>query len=171
MPRIRQFFVVIFHCALVPLVQGQLLEQNIKIAPDVSRGTPLFSGSSVTLITDLRVQVSTPPGSTRPAIRKAVVSSLAEPISASQRAVVYNKSMQAFGLFSGEITFALQSGVDVKSLGLGRDTDPRVLGPAGVYVVNVMSGSEFLRVVTLLKSVRGVSWVEPSIDYIPEAIE
>jgi hypothetical protein len=155
----------------MPLARGQLVEQMIQFAPENSKAIPLFAGSRIGLIPDRRVQIIAPPGSTQPTVRKAVTSSLEEPISASQRAVVYNTSMQAYGLLSGEITFAAQSGFDPRSLGLGSAAGPRPLGPPDLYVLNVTSGSEFVRIFTLLKNARGVKWVEPSVEYIPEAIE
>ena len=79
--------------------------------------------------------------------------------------------MQAYGLLSGEITFAAQSGFNPRSLDLDSAAGPRPLGPPDVYVLNVTSGAEYVRIFTLLKNARGVKWVEPSVEYIPEAIE
>ena len=140
-------------------------------APDPSQVIPLFAGSSIGLIPDKRVQISRSTETMQPPMRKAVSASLEDPISSLQRAVVYNKSMQAYGLLSGEITFAMQSGLDAISLDWGSASGPRPLGPPDVYVVNAASGTEFVRIFNMLKSARGVKWVEPSVDYIAEAIE
>lgn len=140
-------------------------------APEPSQVIPLFVGSSIGLIPDKRVQISRSTETMQPPMRKAVSASLEDPISSLQRAVVYNKSMQAYGLLSGEITFAVQSGLNATSLDWGSASGPRPLGPPDVYVVNAASGAEFVRIFNLLKSAGGVKWVEPSVEYIAEAIE
>jgi hypothetical protein len=171
MIRANKEFVFAVVALLVPLAGAQVLEQTMVGAPESPEVTPLFVGASIGLVPDRRVRISAPSGPAQLSVRKAVIASLEDPISSSQRAVVYNKSMQAYGLLSGEITFAMQSGLDAISLDWGSASGPRPLGPPDVYVVNAASGTEFVRIFNMLKSAIGVKWVEPSVEYIAEAIE
>jgi hypothetical protein len=153
------------------LADAQLVEQLTISTPEPSEVVPLFAGSSIGLIPGKRVQLSAPAGVVRSTVRVAVDSSLEDLISESRRGVVFNKSMQAYGLLSGEITFAMQPGLDVNSLDWGSAPGPRPLGPPDVYVVNAATGAEFVHIFNILKKANAVKWVEPSVEYIPEAIE
>ena len=101
----------------------------------------------------------------------AVVATEQDPLGPTSPGIVYNYSMQLYGLVSGELSFELKPGVDPQSLAWGSTGAPKVLVPPFVYVVNVTSGAEFLRVLAMLQKSTRVRWVEPSIRYVPEVIE
>ena len=166
-----KFIVLAFTFVITPLAQGQLLEQMVEVAPEESQVVPLFAGSSIGLLPDKRVQVISNPETKQSISRKAVSAALGEPISASYRGVVFNSSMQSFGLLSGEIAFGLRANLEIKALRLEPGVNPRPLGPPGVYLVSVSSGTDFIRVFSALKNSRQVTWVEPAVEYIAEVIE
>jgi hypothetical protein len=101
----------------------------------------------------------------------AVVATERDPLGPTSPGIVYNYSMQLYGLVSGELSFELKPGVDPRGLAWAPTAAPKVLVAPHVYVVNVTSGAEFLRVFTMLQKSTGVRWVEPSIRYVPEVIE
>jgi hypothetical protein len=94
-----------------------------------------------------------------------------DPLGPTRPGIVYNYSMQLYGLVSGELSFELRPGADARALNWARTTPPELLVPPSVYLVRVVSGAEFLRVFTMLQTSADVRWVEPAIRYIPEAIE
>ena len=104
-------------------------------------------------------------------IKAASVAVASDPINQRVRGVVFNYAMQAYGLVSGEIAFEARKGFDPRSMSWATTTAPKVLVAPSIYVVNAPTGSEFLRVMSMLKGHESVRWVEPSVDYIPIAIE
>ena len=104
-------------------------------------------------------------------IKAATVVSTSDPINQRVRGVVFNYAMQAYGLVSGEIAFEVVPGFNARSLNWAGTPTPTVLVAPSIYVVNAPTGSEFVRVISMLKSSKSVRWVEASVDYIPIAIE
>lgn len=104
-------------------------------------------------------------------IKSVTLAASSDPISFRERGVVFNYGMRAFGLISGEIAFEVLPDVDPRSLSWVATPPPKLLVPPSVYVVNAPTGSEFLRVMSMLKKSKSVRWAEPSVNYIPFAIE
>jgi len=97
--------------------------------------------------------------------------SLSDEISSEQRGLVYNYSMQAYGLTAGEIMFAAQPSFDVRNLVWAPTAAPRSIGATGMFVVNVGSGLEFVRVLRMLKDSSSIKWVEPSVEYVDNIVD
>lgn len=104
-------------------------------------------------------------------IKSAAIAVASDPINQRVRGVVFNYAMQAYGLVSGEIAFEVRPGFDTRSLNWSATTAPKVLVAPSIYVVNAPTGSEFLRVMSMLKTHGSVRWAEPSVDYVPFAME
>ena len=167
----RKILGFVFVFCLVSTSWGQLKEQAYVGLPDEA-DIIKFSDSSLGFLPARRVRFVTSSTDRSSSIAKlAEVASLESGISSTEQGVIYNYSMQAYGLVSGEITFAVRAGVNAKSLDWRLTAPPRALGPPNVFVVNVGTGTELLRVMDMLASDPRVSWVEPSVRYISEAIE
>lgn len=104
-------------------------------------------------------------------IKSVRLAASGDPISARERGVVFNYGMRAYGLISGEIAFEVSPDFDPRSLSWVATPSPKLFVPPSVYLVNAPTGSEFLRVMSMLKTSKSVRWVEPSVNYIPFAIE
>jgi len=142
-------------------------EEMLVLKPSESETTPLGVGS-LDLLATKRV-VKAPEGGR--AMKIAVSATLDGAMSPSRPGVVYNNAMQQYGLVSGEITFAARDDFDVNSLPWRGSPPPRPLGPSATFVVDTGTGTEFLRVIRMLRNSAGILWVEPTVEYIPEVIE
>lgn len=156
------FVVFLFN----PMLRAELPESQ---APSsVIQGEVVkLRGLNFDLIASRRVRLAV--GSRAPRqlnVGSVVNASLSDEISAEQRGLVYNYSMQAYGLTTGEITFAAQPNFDVRNLVWAPTAAPHSIGSTGMFVVNVGSGSEFVRVLRMLKDSSSVKWVEPSVEYV-----
>ena len=105
-------------------------------------------------------------GAGRPSIKSVTRTSANSPLSASQRAVVFNRDAQQYGYITGEISFKLKAGVPGTPNWFATFT-PKIarLGSLNLYVVNAGSVSEFLQTMNSLKVNADVEWVEPSVTY------
>lgn len=150
--------------------QGQPVVPSdvISIRPDGDEVVKL-SGVNIGFLRTRRGVVRDEPGER--VLSGAVVATEQDPLGPTNPGIVYNYSMQLYGVVSGELSFELKPGVDPRGLPWGETGAPKVVVPPSVYVVNVTSGAEFLRVLTMLQKSTGVRWVEPSIRYVPEVIE
>lgn len=140
----------------------------ISIQPDIDEVVKL-GGTNIGLLRTRRGVIRDEPGAL--GLSGVVEATEQDPLGPTRPGIVYNYSMQQYGLVSGELSFELKPGVDPRGLAWGTTGVPKVLVPPYVYVVNVTSGAEFLRVLTMLQKSAGVRWVEPSIRYVPEVIE
>jgi hypothetical protein len=163
--------VVLIFCFLSGAAHSQLREQQFVSRPS-DRDVVRIVGSSLGFMPKRRVTVVEDgrPDS-QPAQLAAVVSSEEDALSLKQRGVLFNYSMQAYGLTSGEICFEVRTGFDVGGLRWENGRLPRPLGPAQVFVVDASTGSEFLRILTMLRASSSVKWVEPTVQYISQAVE
>lgn len=145
------------------------------ISPDVISIRPegdevvKLSGANIGFLRTRRGVVRDEPSAGQ--LSGAVVATEQDPLGPTSPGIVYNYSMQLYGLVSGELSFELKPGADPRVLAWGATSAPKVLVAPSVYVVNVTSGAEFLRVLTMLQKSADVRWVEPSIRYVPEVIE
>lgn len=104
-------------------------------------------------------------------IKSIRLAATGDPISERERGVVFNYGMGAYGLISGEIAFEVLPGFDPRSLSWVATPPPKLLVPPSVYVVNAPTGSEFLRIMSMLETSKSVRWAEPAVSYIPFVIE
>ena len=86
-------------------------------------------------------------------------------IGPKQLGLLYNRALQQYGVFSGEISFKM------KSNPVAATFDPnlypglkRIVAPS-VYVVNTRTPAEFMTVMKRLQARSDVAWVEPTITY------
>lgn len=168
--------VAIFFCSLPPLVEaqisGQLQENSMLITEPEKADVVLLGKSNIGFIGDLRVLINDQVLGEGPGpLRTVTAASLDSELLPTRPGVVFNYSMQAYGLVSGEIAFAVKTATEINSMAWGGTARPRPLGPPGVFVLNVRTGSEFIRVMSMLLSTSAVEWVEPSVAYIPESVE
>lgn len=152
------------------IARGQVIVSPdvISIRPDIDEVVKL-GGANIGFLRTRRGVIRDEPGAL--GLTGAVVATEQDPLGPTRPGIVYNYSMQQYGLVSGELSFELKPGVDPRGLAWGTTGVPKVLVPPFVYVVNVTSGVEFLRVLTMLQKSAGVRWVEPSIRYVSEVIE
>jgi hypothetical protein len=150
------------------------ISQSI-ISPDVISIQPnedavvKLAGANIGFLSNRRgIMIETSGGS---GLRGASVASEQDPLGPTRPGIVYNYSMQLYGLVSGELSFELQSGADPRSFNWAPTAAPELLVSPSVYVVRVTSGSEFLRVLAMLHKSKSVRWVEPAIQYVPQVIE
>jgi len=167
----KVFLGLLVGLALQPAIaQGQPIVSPdvISIRPDIDEVVKL-AGANIGFLRTRRGVIRDEPGAL--GLSGAVVATEQDPLGPTSPGIVYNYSMQLYGLVSGELSFELKPELDPRGLAWGATGAPKVLVPPSVYVVNVTSGAEFLRVLTMLQNSTGVRWVEPSIRYVPEVIE
>ena len=156
-----------FSASLAPVFAVQVDNPVVAAKPEDDRVVQLPI-ANLGFIPSRRVLVDSRSGN---GIRSAKSATESDPISATERGVVFNYAMRTYGLISGEIAFEVQTGVDVRNFPWGVSGSPTVLVSPSVYVVNSTNGSEFVRLVSMLKTSTAVKWVEPAVDYIPHAVE
>jgi hypothetical protein len=152
----------------ISLGQPIISPDVISIRPDSDEVVKL-SGTNVGFLRTRRGVVRDEPGAI--GLVGAVEATDQDLLGPKRPGIVYNYSMQLYGLASGELSFELQTGVDPRGFAWGATAAPKLLVTPSVYVVNVTSGAEFLRVLTMLQKSPNVRWVEPAIQYVPQAIE
>ncbi len=147
---------------------GQLNEHMYSSRPLESEVVRL-SGLNIGFMPKIRVVTPQQLGGI--AQMSAELASDGDEISQARRGVVYNYSMRAYGLISGEIAFSLKPGATVGSLSFDELGSPRPLGPPGVFVLTARSGTELQRAISLLYGSSSVKWVEMSVQYVNQEIE
>jgi hypothetical protein len=163
--------IILFFFALSGIAKGQLREPMFSSRP-ADTDVVKLGELNVGFLPGVRVEIEAAPGSGAQGLTmSAEISSVVDSISSEHRGVLYNYSMQAYGLISGEVTFGVEPSFDVRALSWGGGKTPRALGPPGVFVFNASTGSEFVRIVKMLQGASAVLWVEISTQYINEAVE
>lgn len=159
-------------CALIPYAEAQLREQPVTTTAPNSTDVVRLEKSIYGLLPAKRVSIAAGESANgRAAMLSVSTSSIDGAISPSLKGVIYNYAMQKYGLFSGEISFAVQSGSDVSAFKWDANEVPHPLGPQDVYVVNVGSGAAFVRVFNMLSTTKAIKWVEPSIEYVNQTLK
>lgn len=91
--------------------------------------------------------------------------SAATPFSPSMQGVVFNYSLQQYGLTTGEIAFMIKHDSILPRLQLNPALRPTRILKSGVYVVTTVTPQSFLDTVCKLQQNSAVAWVQPTIHY------
>jgi hypothetical protein len=160
---------------VIPWLQAAISFAQPIVSPDVISIRPAndevvkLNGGSLGFLRARRGVIQDKTGSLR--LVGAAVATEQDPLGPTRPGIVYNFSMQLYGLVSGELSFEVKPGVDPSGFTWVSTAAPELLISPSVYVVKVTSGSEFLRVLTMLQKSPDVRWVEPEIRYVSEVIE
>ena len=89
-----------------------------------------------------------------------------DPIDANTLGVLFNRSMQTFGYFNGEIVFKVKVGQRVKKINAAGQTEAQLVTHPDVYAIMTHSAEAFLLTLRELQKRSEVQWVEPTVRYV-----